>query len=459
MEDLIHRHSLTVRISSPDDARNLYEQTFIVKSSYSLGGPVLLLEVSKQRAGYAQKGEPVINSLASQLSSKLGWGRRKNSRYSRYSNNIRAPDNFDVMFEMGSEPKGLILASRKTPHYELMGLRTKKKNMTTALARTMYRSCFEDDGHVLGAYVMKMITLPENVAYALENRAPYDFYPMVASDDIPTSGNPVLRKVDSRLNVKMIGDKECALEISDGVWGPIPVKELDSFMDCYHHGQSRSKKWYMISPKKLWSMLLGTEPTKAQLKIMYGFLSQNRTDDIVEERAKTLMLGMETRFPERIKIIKDEFEDDDGIKQKSTRMYIKGNIADWMIIDKAWKSNVQKVKTFVYRNNDEKPAGRYTRNQKFEKYQSGWWSGPICIDNIHNNSSVGDQFVARAMALLNDKETIELVSTIKSYLDSKMIDGTRIERLNWDAIGKEEESFWTELDYLNMLERVVVDEL
>ena len=63
------------------------------------------------------------------------------------------------------------------------------------------------------------------------------------------------------------------------------------------------------------------------------------------------------------------------------------------------------------------------------------------------------------MALLNDKETIELVSTIKSYLDSKMIDGTRIERLNWDAIGKEEESFWTELDYLNMLERVVVDEL
>ena len=44
------------------------------------------------------------------------------------------------------------------------------------------------------------------------------------------------------------------------------------------------------------------------------------------------------------------------------------------------------------------------------------WKGPICIDNMSAGSSVGDQFVARALALLNDTLTVKIVSTIKRYL-------------------------------------------
>ena len=54
------------------------------------------------------------------------------------------------------------------------------------------------------------------------------------------------------------------------------------------------------------------------------------------------------------------------------------------------------------------------------------------------------------MALLNDKQTVKLVNTISSYLDKTMIDGSIPQRLNWDAIGNEEE-FWSELDYMKML--------
>ena len=54
------------------------------------------------------------------------------------------------------------------------------------------------------------------------------------------------------------------------------------------------------------------------------------------------------------------------------------------------------------------------------------------------------------MALLNDTNTVKLVNTISSYLDATMIDGTYPQRLNWDAIGNEEE-FWSELDYMKML--------
>ena len=47
------------------------------------------------------------------------------------------------------------------------------------------------------------------------------------------------------------------------------------------------------------------------------------------------------------------------------------------------------------------------------------WKGPICIDNMAGNSPLGDQFAARALALLNDSFTITIVNTIRNYLVSE----------------------------------------
>ena len=52
----------------------------------------------------------------------------------------------------------------------------------------------------------------------------------------------------------------------------------------------------------------------------------------------------------------------------------------------------------------ERPTNEYT------------WKGPICIDNMAPDSPIGDQFGARALALLNDTMTIKIVNTIKRYL-------------------------------------------
>ena len=49
----------------------------------------------------------------------------------------------------------------------------------------------------------------------------------------------------------------------------------------------------------------------------------------------------------------------------------------------------------------------------------GSWKGPICIDNMASNSPIGDQFAARALALLNDSFTIKIVNTIRSYLSAE----------------------------------------
>ena len=45
--------------------------------------------------------------------------------------------------------------------------------------------------------------------------------------------------------------------------------------------------------------------------------------------------------------------------------------------------------------------------------------GPVCIDNIHNNSSIGDQIMSRALALMNDKAAVDAIHTLKSNIPSE----------------------------------------
>jgi len=437
MKELKYKYVLPLTISAVDDSNKGYDKLLYIKSSYPISHgaheghqmDLPMLRVNRPRASYGiTKGEPMITALSQTLSQRFGWGRS--------GSGINAPSDFDVIIEIRDviDAHVMILVSKVAPHYQLMGLRVTKKNLLTALSRTIYRSCFDEDGHSISNYLMKMITLPENVSYALENRAPYEFY--IRKINRPSE------VVNSRLRIEMISDTECAMELSDGVWGTITVKELDSFMNHYYHGHTRSKRWTMISPKKLWSELIGTPPTEGQLKVMVNFLQQNRSQDIVERRAKKLMENLEVTYPDRIKIIEAD---------KRTRLYVKGKLADWLIVDTAWKSNIQKVSTYIFRVDDLYSDGVRSRNRgKLENVQHGSWIGPICIDNIHSNSSVGDQFVARAMALLNDKTTIELVYTIKGYLSKGMINGESPERINWDYLVSPEE-IYTELHHMTTM--------
>ena len=76
-----------------------------------------------------------------------------------------------------------------------------------------------------------------------------------------------------------------------------------------------------------------------------------------------------------------------------------------------FKSDIQAVSTYLFCK-DTGTGDRLT-------YQHGIIKGPICIDNMTKNSSVGDQFAARALALLNDKITIKLCSDGKKIQISK----------------------------------------
>ena len=192
-------------------------------------------------ASYRQGHEPTIDAITNYLEQFLGLNRRR----SRYYNND-SPKEFKYVLKIGES--GFVVLFHKTDiRYYLNGMTSSKDILLRALARTIYKSCFTKEGIELDKYLYKNIMLPENVSYALENRAPFHWY---------IEG----KKVECRFRVQMIADDECAMEISDGIWCPIKVKDLNIYMGYYWKGNKRGS-WKHLSPTRLWEKLLGEYPS------------------------------------------------------------------------------------------------------------------------------------------------------------------------------------------------------
>ena len=198
-----------------------------------------------------------------------------------------------------------------------------------------------------------------------------------------------------------------AIEIGDGIWGNITLKDLLSFCGFYIHGRENSK-FKRVGLKRLYTMLMDKEPRESDVKMMKAFLMQNRTSDIVESKARELVAEMVNNFPTKLKVKYDS----EGIPSE---MYIKGIDYDWKLSANGSSSGRQAVSTFVR----QKRLG--------DEVEEWYWSGPICIDNMVGGSSLGDQFCTRALAVMNDNMTVSRVNTIKRYLQYKPNENERIE--------------------------------
>ena len=134
--------------------------------------------------------------------------------------------------------------------------------------------------------------------------------------------------------MELIDDDEAAMEISDGIWAPIKVKDLNTYMNFYWKSNRRGS-WKFLSPAALWEKLMGKKPTEAQHHLMVNFLEQNRTHDMVQRRAAQLMADMCEQYPDKIKLIQKK------TKRATTWMFIRGQIADWVITDNTYKTDIQ----------------------------------------------------------------------------------------------------------------------
>ena len=374
---------MKLKIYTPDDSGKFYEAEVHITRSYYTNDRV-------HPNSYRNSHEPTIAAIKDWVSVALGLKVRGRS------------EKFAETIIIGSESQGLQLMVNKIgTRYHLMGEMQSKDTIVTAIARTIYKSCFESDNNKLYAYMLHHLRLPANVSYAIENRAPFHWY---------KKGE----KIDVRFNVRMIGPDLCAIEISDGVWGEISVKQMNIYMNYYWKGQMKGS-WKLLSPAKLWTKLMKIKPTEGQLKMMKAFLEQNRTDDLVQNRALELVQSLEKQYPKRLAVKWERNKK--GIKA----MAIRGKLGDWIITDNEFKSDIQAVSTYLFGHGESNRT-----------YQTGALKGPICIDNMTKNSSVGDQFAARALALLNDIITVKIVNTIQRYLSAEHIENQNECRISMD---------------------------
>lgn len=358
---------MIIRIGTLDDSRTVTEAHIEYRNMTGVR--------NAHPGSYRRSKDPVLQSVMDTMNRYvLRWSRRNMG-------------DFANALTIGKQGFAVLLEKRGIRYY-LNGKQQNKSMIMNTVARLVINSTMDDSPVSLFKALNKYMEIPNDVAYALENRAPYHWFRNA-------------RRVDVRLNVQMISDKKCAIELSEGIWAEITMRELDIYMNFYHHGK-RGGKWAKLTPAKLWAKLMGEEPTEAQLKLMIAFLEQNRTHDIVEKRAQELMKDLCRQYPNRIKM--RAF----GGKRW---MFVRGQKADWILRENTRKSGIQDVATYIYKTGDAIPAGAI-------KYQEGWLSGPICIDNATYGSSVGDQFAVRAIALMNDVITMQRVSTIRRYLDT-----------------------------------------
>ena len=305
-----------------------------------------------------------------------------------------------------------IFIQKNKQSYIFNGQKITKTMLLSSLSRLFYRTCFTRSALVLKKYLRMLISTPPNVKYALENRTPYHFFE--ADIDNPYRSE----KIKVLINTSRISPTECALEISENIWVSINVKELNRFINIYRHNRKSSKKWQDISPEKLWEVLSDNSPSKSQILVMKAWLKQNRTDKMVEDRAKQLMLEID-RENEEIVNFHMPLEG-----KMRTAMFIKGKIADWVLIENnAAKTSRQRVSIYCYHEQDVASLKNrdVTKIHDYKQFLSGYLRGPICVDNLLGQVSLGDQFASRAFTLMNDKLALERVSTLRGYLPSNRL--------------------------------------
>jgi hypothetical protein len=373
-------HKIILKVRKPDDSREYYPSVTVKMER---------LEFSRREVYdidfNRNAKDPIHSSLTRWWRSALSTRR---GRGTTHAPNLAFSNGVPFLLYIGELP---IAITKTGSRYQLNGKTESANTIANALARVTVTAMRENSPTKLMSALMKVLSLSEDVKYVLENRVPFhyfiDFY-----------------KVEVRLKVQQISEKECAIEISDGVWAAIKNTELNSFCTFFLHGKKSGKFKYM-GIKRLYTYLMGKEPTDSQLELMRQFLRQNRQQDIVEDRAIQLLHEMVTQQPERLELTMDG-------KQPKT-LLIKGNGYDWKLSNTEFKSDIQMVSTYVLQPNLE--TNEEGVPKAYEDCQ--WeWKGPICIDNMSRGSSLGDQFATRALALINDTHTIEIVNTIKRYL-------------------------------------------
>jgi len=278
------------------------------------------------------------------------------------------------------------------------------------------------------------------IAAAIVNKVEYNFF--ITEHDSKTNLK-TLRPVSTLLNIEKTSKDTTAIELYEGVWIGLKDSQIKSFINSC---KGNKNKFLGISPQELYYMSRGEVLSDSQLKVVHAFLEQNRKSSLVEKRSMELFEGLTERFKGKIYSILTNFSTTETEEKKT--MAVRGKILDWIVVDSGGGGGRQDVSTFAvidlsnYVKEEKYFVNRFPEESKLsnvninisstytgDKGEEYYLMGPICIDQQHTGISLGDQFAARAMALLNDIHSCRQVSTLRGYekFQPKI-------RVDWDAL-------------------------
>lgn len=328
--------------------------------------------VSRYSCSFSRSRDGVLDGIAYFWQSI--FSKRMKAFFDIDLHRLSSHDNYILFLEIGSLPIGI---EKKKGIYRVNGHRVGTNELSYLCARLTIKAGLTNDINEMVKTLMNYLSLPEDVRYCLENKVPYYFYENWS-------------KFEVRLNIEQIGFSEFAIEISDGIWGTISAKDLQVYCGYYLHNKKRTN-WSNCRPSNLFKRLVGREPSDAERHLMIEFLKQNRTQDLVEDRAISLLRDIESKN-ENVKVF--------WSGNSPLEVAVRGKLFDWKLMTNpsADKNSLQRVQTYIWA-------------QVGDEYS---WNF-CCVDNLSTNSPLGDQFASRILLLLNDKVAVEIVNTLRNY--------------------------------------------
>ena len=322
---------------------------------------------------------------------------------------------------------GTLIFQKHDKKYFLNGNMLTKTKLNSILPSIIMRLPLVKDSEKFNNFVDNIVNTDPVIASAIVNKIEYTFY-----------DNGV--KVATLLNVEKTGKERSAIELYEGLWIDFKDTQMKSFINSC---KGNKNKFLGVSPEELYYLSRNEFLSPLEIKTVYAFLEQNRKSSLVEKRSMELFKDLTERFTG--KIFERAMIVDDVEKQC---MAVRGKQLDWLVVDRGYKQGRQDVSTYlvmaasnfkydrsreVYSPREE-TEGLNTLNRNsvwFDKSNENKYLllGPICIDQAHTGISIGDQFAARSMALLNDVHSFEQVSTLRGYARLKPSN-----RIDWDAV-------------------------
>tara|TARA_R110001592_G_scaffold19887_5_gene81194 strand:- start:2838 stop:4121 length:1284 start_codon:yes stop_codon:yes gene_type:complete len=323
---------------------------------------------------------------------------------------------------------GKIILQHYEGKYYLNGNRLTKTRLNSCVPGILMKLAISKDSEKFSNFVDMIIETDPKISSAIVNKIEYTFF----ADD---------KKITTLLNLEKTGKEHSAIELYEGVWVEFKDTRIKSFINSC---RGNKNKFLGVSPEELYYLSRGEFLSKSETQIVYAFLEQNRKSSLVEKRSMELFKDLTERF--KGKIFERAMIIDEDEKQS---MAVRGKNLDWMVVDRGYKAGRQDVSTYAvicasnFKREEVNNRPMYIPNEgtglnniPVDKMWSDkntkkkyYLIGPICIDQAHTGISIGDQFAARSMALLNDVHTFSQVSTLRGYERYKVKN-----RVDWDAL-------------------------